>query len=81
MNENLRNIYVKTIQSKAHNSTKTWVYDFDEDYAERFAGNIIEDIEKIIDDLYHVLPLEQAAVLLTFDEQLKEHFLGNSIHK
>lgn len=79
MNENLRNIYVKTVQSKRHNSNKTWAYDFDEDYAAKFAELIIEDIDKIINDLYHALPLEKAAVLLTLDEQIKEHFYANDI--
>jgi hypothetical protein len=45
-------------------------------FLEKFAELILQDIEKIIDDLYHVMPLEQAAVLLTLDENIKEHFYG-----
>jgi len=45
-------------------------------FKEKFAELILQDIEKIIDDLYHVMPLEQAAVLLTLDENIKEHFYG-----
>ncbi len=41
---------------------------------DRFAELILKDIDKIVDDLYHSLPLEQAAVLLTLDEQIKAHF-------
>ena len=81
MNENLRNIYVKTVQSKGHNRDKTWAYDFDEDYAAKFAELMIEDIDRIINDLYHVLPLERATVLLTLDEQIKEHFYANDLQK
>jgi hypothetical protein len=43
-------------------------------YLERFAELILQDIDKIVDDLYHSLPLEQAAALLTLDEQIKSHF-------
>jgi hypothetical protein len=43
---------------------------------EKFAELILQDIDKIVDNLYHSLPLEQAAVLLTLDENIKEHFYG-----
>jgi hypothetical protein len=42
----------------------------------KFAELILRDIDKIVDDLYHSMPLEQAAVLLTLDENIKEHFYG-----
>lgn len=42
----------------------------------QFAELILQDIDKIVDDLYHALPLEQAAVLLTLDENIKQHFYG-----
>ena len=38
--------------------------------------DVLSNIDKIIDDLYHSMPLEQAAVLLTLDENIKEHFYG-----
>lgn len=44
---------------------------------EKFAELILADVDKIIDNLYHALPLEQAAVLLTLDENIKEHFYGD----
>ena len=47
--------------------------DFDR---EKFVELILQDIDKIIDDLYHVMPLEQANVLLTLDENIKAHFYG-----
>ena len=43
---------------------------------DKFAELILQDIDKIIDDLYHAMPLEQAAILLTLDENIKEHFYG-----
>jgi hypothetical protein len=43
---------------------------------EKFAQLILQDIDKIVDELYHSMPLEQAAVLLTLDENIKEHFYG-----
>lgn len=46
-------------------------------FIEMFTQLIIQDIDKIVDDLYHVMPLEQAAVLLTLDENIKEHFYAN----
>lgn len=79
MNENLKTIYVNTIQSKIENYRKTWTYDFDEYYAEVFADLLLKDVSKIIDDLYHVLPLEQAAVLLTLNEQIEEHFYATTV--
>ncbi len=44
--------------------------------AEKLAELILRDINKIIDDLYNAMPLEQAAVLLTLDENIKQHFYG-----
>jgi hypothetical protein len=44
--------------------------------AEKFAELILQDIDEIIVNLYHAMPLEQAAVLLTLDENVKEHFYG-----
>lgn len=43
---------------------------------EKFAELILQDVDKIVNDLYHAMPLEQAAVLLTLDENIKEHFYG-----
>lgn len=42
----------------------------------RFAELLIEDIDKILDDMYHTYPLGQAVVLLDFDFNIKEHFYG-----
>ena len=42
--------------------------------ANKLAELIIADVDKIIDELYHSMPLEQAAILLTLDERIKEHF-------
>jgi hypothetical protein len=47
-----------------------------EDNFKKFAELILQDIDKIVDDLYHALPLEQSGVLLTLDENIKEHFYG-----
>jgi prepilin-type processing-associated H-X9-DG protein len=49
---------------------------FGDGHIEKFAELILQEVDKVVDNLYHVLPLEQAAVLLTFDEQLKDHFYG-----
>jgi hypothetical protein len=43
---------------------------------EKFAELILQDIDLIVDELYHAMPLEQASVLLTLDENIKEHFYG-----
>jgi len=43
---------------------------------EKFAELILQDIDRIVDELYRAMPLEQAAVLLTLDETIKEHFYG-----
>jgi hypothetical protein len=43
---------------------------------QKFAELILQDIDKIVNDLYHALPLEQAGVLLTLDENIKEYFYG-----
>ena len=42
----------------------------------KFAELILQDIDRIVDELYRAMPLEQAAVLLTLDENIKEHFYG-----
>jgi hypothetical protein len=44
---------------------------------EKFAELILQDIDRIVDELYHAMPLEQASVLLTLDENIKEHFYGD----
>jgi len=49
---------------------------FDSYLAEKFAELILQDIDRIVDELYHAMPLEQASVLLTLDENIKEHFYG-----
>jgi hypothetical protein len=50
---------------------------FDSYLAEKFAELILQDIDRIINELYHAMPLEQASVLLTLDENIKEHFYGD----
>lgn len=45
-------------------------------WAENFAESILNEIEQVIHDLYHALPLEQAAVLLTLKEQIESRFYG-----
>lgn len=44
---------------------------------EKLAELILQDIDRIVDELYHAMPLEQASVLLTLDENIKEHFYGD----
>jgi hypothetical protein len=41
MNDKIKELYIKTIQTKDTN--KTWAYDSDEDYAETFANFIIDE--------------------------------------
>jgi hypothetical protein len=57
----------------SYNQKELVYYKFNQ---EKFAELILQDIDKIVDELYHALPLEQAAVLLTLDENIKEHFYG-----
>ena len=79
MNQNLRAIYENTLQSKSYNYKRPWAHDFDEQYAETFTELLLKDIEKIIHDLYHTLPVEQAAVLLALNEQIEEHFYAKTM--
>lgn len=37
----------------------------------KFAKLLLAEVDKIVDELYHELPLGQAVVLITFDERLK----------
>ena len=46
------------------------------DNIEKLAELILQDIDNIILDLYHAMPLEQAAVMITLDENIKGHFYG-----
>ncbi len=77
MNERIKELWNKAAESTAafpsgqNNSWETQV-----NFIEKFAELILQDIDKIVDDLYHSMPLEQAAVLLTLDENIKEHFYG-----
>ena len=41
---------------------------------EKFAKLLLAEVDKIVDDLYRELPLEQAVVLITLDERLKSQF-------
>lgn len=49
---------------------------FTDSELETFVESILAEVDQVVDNLYHVLPLAQAAVLLTLDEQLKDHFYG-----
>ena len=40
----------------------------------KFAKLLLAEVDKIVDDLYRELPLEQAVVLITLDERLKSQF-------
>lgn len=51
-------------------------WDIPDQFCEKFAELILADIDKVSLELYHALPLHQAAVLLTLDENVKEHFYG-----
>ena len=51
-------------------------HNINENVMQAIVEDILKDIDKIVDDLYHAMPLEQAAVLLTLDEQIKGHFYG-----
>jgi hypothetical protein len=77
MNERIQKLAVEA---------EVWANQFDEHWAdgpdtyqlfkEKFAELILQDIDLIVDELYHAMPLEQASVLLTLDENIKEHFYG-----
>ena len=41
-----------------------------------FAELILEDIDRIITDMYPTYPLEQAVALIDLDFIIKEHFYG-----
>ena len=58
-------------------SYKAGCIDQKEILLEKFAELILQDIDRIVDELYHAMPLEQASVLLTLDENIKEHFYGD----
>jgi hypothetical protein len=77
MNERIQKLAVEA---------EVWANQFEEHWAdgpdtyqlfkEKFAELILQDIDLIVDELYHAMPLEQASVLLTLDENIKEHFYG-----
>jgi hypothetical protein len=51
-------------------------HSINENVMQAIVEDVLGNIDKIVDDLYHSMPLEQAAVLLTLDENIKEHFYG-----
>jgi hypothetical protein len=77
MNERIQKLAVEA---------EVWANQFEEHWAdgpdtyqlfkEKFAELILQDIDLIVDELYHAMPAEQASVLLTLDENIKEHFYG-----
>jgi hypothetical protein len=75
MNERLKELIDQCINERLieYDGGGEYVEVFDK---EKFAELILNDIDGIIDSLYHLMPLEQAAVLLTLDEQIKAHFYG-----
>jgi hypothetical protein len=44
------------------------------DQLEPTAEMLIQEVKKLIDALYHQLPLDQAVTLLTLDNIIDEHF-------
>jgi hypothetical protein len=73
MNERIN----KLAKQAVFESYKAGCIDQKETVLEKFAELILQDIDRIVDELYHAMPLEQASVLLTLDENIKEHFYGN----
>ncbi len=55
-------------------SSPEWI--FTDSELVTFVESILAEVDQVVDNLYHVLPIEQAAGLLTLDEQLKDHFYG-----
>ena len=51
-------------------------HSINENVMQAIVEDVLGNIDKIVDNLYHSMPLEQAAVLLTLDENIKEHFYG-----
>jgi hypothetical protein len=49
-------------------------HSINENVMQAIVEDVLGNIVKIVDDLYHSMPLEQAAVLLTLDENIKDHF-------
>lgn len=74
MNERIKEIAKQATEEVMRNTPSFLVTN--EMWQQKFAELILQDIDKIVDDLYHAMPLEQAAVLLTLDENIKEHFYG-----
>jgi hypothetical protein len=70
MNERIN----KLAKQAVFESYKAGCIDQKEILLEKFAELILQDIDRIINELYHAMPLEQASVLLTLDENIKEHF-------
>ena len=77
MNNRIKEIWNKAAESTSsypsgqNNSWETQV-----NFMDKFAELILQEVDKVVDNLYHVLPLEQAVVLLTLDENIKQHFYG-----
>jgi hypothetical protein len=76
MNERIKELIGKTLDSEFSHTWTTMTYEDLLQFSDKFAELILQDIDRIVDDLYHAMPLEQAAVLLTLDENIKEHFYG-----
>mgnify|MGYP007090096960 CR=1 FL=1 len=71
----MRRINYNNLEGKEYEEDAGVIFESTESF-EKFAELILQDIDNIVNDLYHAMPLEQAAVLLTLDENIKEHFYG-----
>lgn len=47
----------------------------------KFAELLLNDIDDIVNQMYHQLPLEKAVILLDLDEKIKRHFYEKSLQK
>jgi hypothetical protein len=77
MNERYIELYKQAWVSCTHKDpSNNMPYESKEFSAKKFAELILNDIDGIVGSLYHTVPLEQSGILLTLNEQIKEHFYG-----
>lgn len=76
MNERINELFGKALDEAVPETWTTLNAQQLSKLKDKFAELILAEVDKIVDNLYHALPLEQAIILLTLDENIKDHFYG-----
>lgn len=76
MNERIRELMGKTLDSEFSHTWDTMTYEDLLQFSDKFAQLIVEECRNVVTELYRKSPLEVCGYLITADEEIAKHFYG-----